>query len=58
MKRILIFFVLTILSSCDLDVKVDNSNEIDSDDINVIDKAWKQSFDKAIELYDTKTSAS
>lgn len=57
MKKIVLIMVMIFLSSCDLDKNTDNSLS-DNDDINIIDKAWKQSFDKAIELYDTKTRAS
>lgn len=57
MKRIVLILVIVFLSSCDLDKNIDNSQS-DNDDINIIDKVWKQSLDKAIDLYDTKTRAS
>lgn len=57
MKRIVLILVIVFLSSCDLDKSIDNS-QVDNDDINIIDKVWKQSLDKAIDLYDTKTRAS
>lgn len=57
MKRIVLILVIVFLSSCDLDKNIDNSKS-DNDDINIVDKIWKQSLDKAIELYDTKTRAS
>ncbi|MDD3145003.1 MAG: hypothetical protein PHV23_02725 [Candidatus Gracilibacteria bacterium] len=57
MKRIVLILVIVFLSSCDLDKNIDNSQS-DNDDINIIDKVGKQSLDKAIDLYDTKTRAS
>ncbi len=57
MKKILFLIALCILWSCEIDTSFDDENN-DSDDINLIDKVWKQSLDKAIEVYDTKTKAS
>lgn len=57
MKKIGLILVIILLSSCDLDKSID-SLQVDNDDINIIDKVWKQSLDKAIELYDTNTRAS
>lgn len=58
MKKIIILISMIILSSCDVDKKLENNETNDKDDMNVIDKIWKQSLDKAIDLYDTKTRAS
>lgn len=57
MKNIIFLVTILLLTSCDLDSSIDSSLN-DSDDVNLIKKVWKQSLDKAIELYDTNTSAS
>lgn len=57
MKKIFLILITIFLSSCDLDKSIDDS-ENDNDDINIIDKIWKQSLDKAVQLYDTNTRAS
>lgn len=60
MKKILfILLLIFVLISCDIDKLYDTEWKIDKDDINIINKIWKQSIDKAIEMYlSTKTRAS
>ena len=60
-KIILLSSILFITTSCSVDIdkkieKKDRRN--DKDDINVIDKIWKQSLDKSIDMYNTRTYAS
>lgn len=47
MKKLLLFVFVFILYSCNLD-KRDNEN------INLIEKVWKQWLDNAIDVYETK----
>lgn len=57
MKKIILLFTTLLLSSCHLND--DNNFDYDTeDDFNIIKKYWDQSFDKAIELYDTNSHAS
>lgn len=57
MKYSILLITILLLTSCDLDSSIDSGSN-DNDDVNLIKKVWKQSLDKAIEMYDTKTRAS
>lgn len=57
MKKITLLFTTLLLSSCYSDD--DNNFNYDTEyDFNVIEKYWDQSFDKALELYETNSHAS
>lgn len=57
MKKIFSLIPILLIVSCDADWVFDDKST-DTDDINLIDKVWKQWLDKAIEMYDTKSRAS
>lgn len=64
MKKNIILLILIFISSCDINKSIDSTAKIDltakinKDNINIINEIWSQSLDKAINLYNTKTSAS
>lgn len=63
MKNKILFVNLLLilwLSSCIVDEKIENNDKstTDYDDINIINKIWEQSIDKALKLVNTRTKAS
>lgn len=58
-KFLLLNFIF-ILWSCYIDENIENNDKTnkDYDDINVINKIWDQSIDKALKLVNTRTKAS
>jgi len=58
MKKLFILFLIIFISSCDWDKLLENDKKTDSDDVNIIKKAWNQYLDKAIKLHYTNTHAS
>jgi hypothetical protein len=54
------FLFVFVLFWCTIDesIEKDDKSQTDYDDMNVINKIWDQSIDKAIKLINTKTKAS